>query len=601
MNRHATRRIFLAIVALAMIASLFLPAVKLYVHSQLGGETAALFQEHTSAWQMAFAPHSGLPADAIRALGLVTYSAVYQVIAAVLLVLSAGAIALGRRKQTIAGLILAALSVPFSGAFVLQLTNLSSSLLFRLLITPQIAIYLPLAGAVVLMLTAVVSLHGSKAEREAEGYKKAPSLLSEKQWRLLCAVLALLSALVMLLPVYSISVPETVTGSPADAAALNRNVSMLEAGLGRDSMLSALDEATRLYTTLKDQGGISPEQVQAVLLMLQQSNPDLDLGDLDLEELTEAIAFEGISEEDLQRLEDEIVERTGMTVEELRASIQQQRDEIAAMDGESPLTEEQFEQLKQAYAANKEQVDQVTATISEQIQDLRAQLDEAEGQMNAAREQMAQMEPMMEQGKSAIEQARAALDMAGSQMAMGEQGLAEGRRQLEEQQKELKEKEEQLRREKEQLDREAQTLADQSAEVSDRKETERRETSVRLMLLEREEIQSRVEGGMELLDACDDYAAQMLSETEKNFSDRLVISLLMILGGIAGFVGLPAAFEKTNSRFWLIAPVLLCLGCGAAAEVLCRLQGRGDSYSALGAAIFALIQLVLVIPKKKKA
>ena len=273
-----------------------------------------------------------------------------------------------------------------------------------------------------------------------------------------------------------------------------------------DSMLSALDEATRLYTTLKDQGGISPEQVQAVLLMLQQSHPDLDLGDLDLEELTEAIAFEGISEEDLQRLEDEIVERTGMTVEELRASIQQQRDEIAAMDGESPLTEEQFEQLKQAYAANKEQ-----------------------------------------------------------------------------------------------LDREAQTLADQSAEVSDRKETERRETSVRLMLLEREEIQSRVEGGMELLDACDDYAAQMLSETEKNFSDRLVISLLMILGGIAGFVGLPAAFEKTNSRFWLIAPVLLCLGCGAAAEVLCRLQGRGDSYSALGAAIFALIQLVLVIPKKKKA
>ena len=59
---------------------------------------------------------------------------------------------------------------------------------------------------------------------------------------------------------------------------------------------------------------------------------------------------------------------------------------------------------------------------------------------------------------------------------------------VQEQQKELKEKEEQLRREKEQLDREAQTLADQSAEVSDRKETERRETSVRLMLLEREEL-----------------------------------------------------------------------------------------------------------------
>lgn len=368
-----------------------------------------------------------------------------------------------------------------------------------------------------------------------------------------------------------------------------------------DSLLSSLDEATRLYTTLKDQGGISPEQVQAVLLMLQQSNPDLDLGELNLEELTDAIAFEGISEEDLQRLEDEIVERTGMSVEELRASIQQQRDAVASMDAENPLTEEQFEQLKQAYAANKERLDQVMAALSQQIDDLNTQLNEAEAQMETAREQMAQMEPMLEQGKSAIEQARAALDMAGSQMAMGEQGLADGRRQLEEQQKELKEKEEQLRREKEQLDREAKTLADQSAEVSDRKELERRETSVRLMLLEREEIQTRVDGGMKLLEASDDYAAQMLADTEKNYSNSLLISLLMILGGVAGFAGLPAAFEKTNSRFWLIAPVLLCLGCGAAAEILCRMHGRGDSYSALGAAIFALIQLALVIPKKKKA
>ena len=368
-----------------------------------------------------------------------------------------------------------------------------------------------------------------------------------------------------------------------------------------DSLLSSLDEATRLYTTLKEQGGISPEQVQAVLLMLQQSNPDLNLGDLDLEELTKEIAFEGISEDDLQRLENEIVERTGMTVEELRASIQQQRDEIASMDAESPLSEEQFEQLKLVYAANKGQLDQVTAAISQQIDDLNAQLNEAEKQMDTAREQMAQMEPMMEQGKSAIEQARTALDMAGGQMAMGEQGLADGRRQLEEQQKQLKEKEEQLRREKEQLDLESQTLADKSAEVSDRKELERRETSVRLMLLEREEIQTRVDGGMELLQASDDYAAQMLTETEKSFTDRLVISMLMILGGIAGFAGLPAAFEKTNSRFWLIAPVLLCLGCSTAVEILCRLQSGGDSYSALGAAIFALIQLVLVLPKKKKA
>ena len=82
-----------------------------------------------------------------------------------------------------------------------------------------------------------------------------------------------------------------------------------------------------------------------------------------------------------------------------------------------------------------------------------------------------------------------------------------------------------------------------------------------------------------------------------------VLSLLRErgLGGTAkSFEEYKKYFEKNKSRFWLIAPVILCLGCAAAAELLCRMQGRGDSYSALGAAIFALIQLALVIPKKKK-
>ena len=73
----------------------------------------------------------------------------------------------------------------------------------------------------------------------------------------------------------------------------------------------------------------------------------------------------------------------------------------------------------------------------------------------------------------------------------------------------------------------------------------------------------------------------------------------MILGALAGFIGIPAAFEKTKSRFWLIAPVLLCFGCAVGAEIQCRMLGRGDSYSALAAAVFAAIQLALVIPKEK--
>ena len=103
----------------------------------------------------------------------------------------------------------------------------------------------------------------------------------------------------------------------------------------------------------------------------------------------------------------------------------------------------------------------------------------------------------------------------------------------------------------------------------------------------------------DLLAASDEYAALLSRQIEERFTNLLRIGVLLLLGGIAGFLQIPSAFEKNKSRFWLIAPVLLCLGCAVAAEILCRIYGRGDSYSALASASFALIQLALVIPKKK--
>ena len=46
--------------------------------------------------------------------------------------------------------------------------------------------------------------------------------------RLLCGVLALLTALCMLLPGHVVTVPDTVTASPADAAAMNGTLSILQ-------------------------------------------------------------------------------------------------------------------------------------------------------------------------------------------------------------------------------------------------------------------------------------------------------------------------------------------------------------------------------------
>lgn len=362
-----------------------------------------------------------------------------------------------------------------------------------------------------------------------------------------------------------------------------------------DSLLQSLDQAVYLYDMLKDQGGISAEQVQQLAAMLAQQT------DADLSWLTEEMAWEGITEESLAELETRVAEATGMTVDEIRAQIQQQRDSVAGQDADVPISEEQFEALQAAYIQAREWLQTVDSAMEEKLSEYESQLAELEDQLNTAQEQIEALEPCMEQGKAAIEQARAALDLAGSQMRLGEQGLADGRRQLEEQAAELDAQAEKLRAEKVELDAEAEALEKLQAAAEEQREQERRETSVRLMLLEREGIQTRVDSGMALLPAAEDYAEALLRQTEATARGRLCVSALMILGAIAGFAAIPAAFEKTKKRFWLIAPVLLCFGCAVGAELLCRSLGRGDSYSALSVAAFATVQLFLVIPKEKRA
>ncbi len=362
-----------------------------------------------------------------------------------------------------------------------------------------------------------------------------------------------------------------------------------------DSLLQSLDGAVSVYDQVKAQGGISPEQMQMLAGVLAQET-GMDLGTL-LGDVT----WQGISADAMQEMENQVQASTGMSVADIRSLIQQRRDEVAGMDADSPITQEQFEALKAAYGQSKGLAEAVYAAMDAKLGEYEAQLAGTRAQLDAAQAQVDAMEPFLLQGMAAIEQARSALELAGNQIQEGEQGLADGRAMLEEQQNELKEKEESLRKEKGELDLQSADLAEKGSGLVTQQELERRETSLRLMLLDRDEIQIHVDQGMELLPAADAAAEELLRQGEDRYFGRVLIGALMIVGGLAGFAGIPAAFEKSKSRFWLIAPVLLCLGLGAAVEVLCRVRGRGDSYSALAVVVFALIQLILVIPKKKKA
>ena len=120
------------------------------------------------------------------------------------------------------------------------------------------------------------------------------------------------------------------------------------------------------------------------------------------------------------------------------------------------------------------------------------------------------------------------------------------------------------------------------------------------MLLDRDGISRRAAEGMELSAAANEYLNAQRAENQRSFRGRAAAYSLMVIGAIAGFIGIPAAFEKTKKRAMLVLPPVICLVCAAAAEIICLALGRGSSYSAIGVMIFAAIQSLLVLPNMKK-
>ncbi|MBQ5536017.1 MAG: hypothetical protein IIU01_04625 [Oscillospiraceae bacterium] len=163
-----------------------------------------------------------------------------------------------------------------------------------------------------------------------------------------------------------------------------------------------------------------------------------------------------------------------------------------------------------------------------------------------------------------------------------------------------REKAAKLAHEKERLAVEARQLKELEEAVEARRTLEKAERSLRLTLRKRDEVAARHDDGAQLQSAALLSAQALADSAEGVWKGRSLACLLMIAGALFGFAGLPAAFERTHSRFWLLAPVLLCLLCALGAEGLCLHLGRGSSYSALGAAAFALGQLTVSLPKEKK-
>ena len=285
-------------------------------------------------------------------------------------------------------------------------------------------------------------------------------------------------------------------------------------------------------------------------------------------------------------LDSEAQNATGMSLEELRAAAGAERDAIAAGEGELPLTDEEFEAVQTAYS-------QRAAEINGFLDAVDAALDGVQGPAEEAGLLLDAMEGMFDQLYALMDQAIAAI-------GQGEQALYDSRAVIWQQMGQQREKAAALREEQKRLVAEARELKAEQEAAEARRELEQQERSLRLMLLNREEIAARVGLGMALEEAAALTAAEQRQQAGAEWRNRLGANVLLIAGAVFGLAGLPAAFEQIRSRFMLIAPVLLCLLCAAGAEAVFLRMGRGHSYSALAGALFALLQLCTVIPKKRK-
>ncbi len=214
----------------ALVIVMFLPAVGIYVHSKLGEEAAAVFPERISLLDLALKGNASLPTDAFPALEIPDFCQIY-LIGGLLLGLAAILCTAFLRKGSGIPLLLSGLAIVLYGTFMAQWNNLSVSLLFTILLKLQAWIYIPL---VILAVLAVFNLIDFLRHGEIHA--------DDRTLRRLGGVLAAAALLVMLLPVYSVQVPDTLTETAGDAASVRRNASFYQVILGTEENLYAIGQ-----------------------------------------------------------------------------------------------------------------------------------------------------------------------------------------------------------------------------------------------------------------------------------------------------------------------------------------------------------------------
>ena len=150
------------------------------------------------------------------------------------------------------------------------------------------------------------------------------------------------------------------------------------------------------------------------------------------------------------------------------------------------------------------------------------------------------------------------------------------------------------------LDKEAALLSRDTLDADELKELKNNYSSAKQLLLSVPEVKKTADETGELVVGARGFLKAYEEKTLKLYRGRFAINVLSVIGGVMALVEILAAYELMKNRFLLIAPPLICLLCAAGAEAINVQLGLGQLYVAIGTALFALVQLLTVLPKKKR-
>lgn len=224
----------------------------------------------------------------------------------------------------------------------------------------------------------------------------------------------------------------------------------------------------------------------------------------------------------------------------------------------------------------------------------------AEGNVKTALEKaLASLRSQLAEGQQALAQARV-------QVLLGEKALKKAEQELQHQLEliwynmgQLEDESAELEADKLRLDQESEDLDRRLVSVDEKKEMERKHRSARIVLMQEEAIASAVNAGGDLIESARAYVQNGRDAAQRHHSFLYAINILALIGGVMGLLSIPGSFEKVRRRLLLILPTVLCLACALAADGLNMYLGLGQMYTALAAALAAVLHLATVLPKNK--